>query len=538
MAAHAAIETGVTVGRWSDSVTCSLSSPGEWFAQPLMADVKEFGHRVRVLTEVIEDEDEIALVTSAFQSKGWTVRSARDGEARGYPARNRTWLVIEVRFNGYRRTAAKVAVRRIDEVAEKLCLGIWARYAEVISFPRELEKTYYIEEKPAPWLASRRLLSHAARLTRIPRPTGLIRLPGNARESDARSQLARFDLGRPFDPSRDAVRPAIPDSPEKADRTVTPEPASPAVMAAVAAVLLAVVCGAVAVWASGAWKAVPLVFGVVLTVPATLAVPADQRLARRAGLGFALVCGFVLLGVIGGLAVPGHKPSAFLGLAVLAVVVLIIGRGVMLALRESGLTGQLWWLLPLAVTVLVPVVLALGGTFDAEYLSYGFGIPADTISVPTISRLAIAGSSMLIGLVVVVILVAILGWVRYFHGFDAITRPLLVLGTIAVASTYLLASVTSGFSHADGAARSAAARARSGRQPVAYFGLQGTLDCVRPVSPSVPVYDGPLPVGRPVLSFGTTGTQLWLWDPESSRAISVPLQDIIAIPATGTPARC
>ncbi len=503
-----------------------------------MADVKEFGHRVRVLTEVIEDEDEIALVTSAFQSKGWTVRSARDGEARGYPARNRTWLVIEVRFNGYPRTAAKVAVQRIDEVAEKLCLGIWARYAEVISFPRELEKTYYIEEKPAPWLASRRLLSHAARLTRIPRATGLIRLPGNARESDARSQLARFDLGRPFDPSRDAVRPAIPDSLEKADRTVTPEPASPAVMAAVAAVLLAVVCGAVAVWASGAWKAVPLVFGVVLTVPATLAVPADQRLARRAGLGFALVCGFVLLGVIGGLAVPGHKPSAFLGLAVVAVVVLIIGRGVMLALRESGLTGQLWWLLPLAVTVLVPVVLALGGTFDAEYLSYGFGVPADTISIPTISRLAIAGSSMLIGLVVVVILVAILGWVRYFHGFDAITRPLLVLGTIAVASTYLLASVTSGFSHADGAARSAAARARSGRQPVAYFGLQGTLDCVRPVSPSVPVYDGPLPVGRPVLSFGTTGTQLWLWDPESLRAISVPLQDIIAIPATGTPARC
>lgn len=277
---------------------------------------------------------------------------------------------------------------------------------------------------------------------------------------------------------------------------------------------------------------------VVTRSPATLAVPADQRLARRAGLGFALVCGFVLLGVIGGLAVPGHKPSAFLGLAVVAVVVLIIGRGVMLALRESGLTGQLWWLLPLAVTVLVPVVLALGGTFDAEYLSYGFGVPADTISVPTIFRLAIAGSSMLIGLVVVVILVAILGWVRYFHGFDAITRPLLVLGTIAVASTYLLASVTSGFSHADGAARSAAARARSGRQPVAYFGLQGTLDCVRPVSPSVPVYDGPLPVGRPVLSFGTTGTQLWLWDPESSRAISVPLQDIIAIPATGTPARC
>ena len=501
-----------------------------------MADGTQFRHRVHVLTEVIDDADEIELITTVFQRRGWVVRGARSGEACGYPAMNRTWLVVEVRFNGYPRTAPKVAAKQIEEVAEKLKLGVWVRYAEIISFSREPGKTYYIDENPAPWLSGCRLLSRALRLAGVPRTIGLIRLPTSAKESDARDELARFNLGRPFDASRNSVRPEIPDLPQTARRATLPEPPGwPIRLAAAAGMVLAVVCGVAAVWAPGAWKAIPVVIGLATTVPGARWMSADRTLALRIGGGFALAGSAMFLGVIYGSAV---KPSAIIGSGLIAVALILIGMGVILALRDSGVAGQLWWLLPLAVTVLAPVVLALGGTFDAEYLNGGFGISADTVSAPAVMRLAIAGSSILIGLSAVLVLVAVIGWVRYFHGLDDVTRPLLVLGVICVAITYLLSSVSWGISQADAAARTAAAQARAGRQPAAYFGLRGVLECVQPTTSPLPVYNGPLPVERPVLSFGTTGTQLWVWDPRTARAISVPLQDIAAIPATGTPARC
>ncbi len=69
-------------------------------------------------------------------------------------------------------------------------------------------------------------------------------------------------------------------------------------------------------------------------------------------------------------------------------------------------------------------------------------------------------------------------------------------------------------------------------------GIQGTLECLKPVIPAVSVYNAPLPTGRPLLSFGTTGNWLWVWDPVSGRSIGVPLDDVAVTPATGVPAHC
>jgi hypothetical protein len=506
--------------------------------QAISGAIKPSRHRVRVLTEVINDKDEIALITAAFQSMGWIVRPARNNEARGYPAKNRSWLVVEVHFNGYPRTAPKVAVERIDEVIDKFQLGVWVRYAEIIRFSQAPERTYYIEKMPPGWLANRRLVLHEMENVGIVPITGLVRLPVDT-ETDVRTALARYDFGKPFDPSQNLIRPAVPDSPEKVDKVtafkVLPSPVRLPVV--VAALTLALLFGAVSIWVPGAWKAIFALLGIAMTIPIALSEP-GRTLIRRSYTGFVLAAVVTLAGAILAYELPDHKSSTFLKLMGIAAALTLIGRGVFLALVDSGLTKHISWLFPLVVTALVPFVLALGGTFDTEYLTYGFGIPTNTISVPTILRLEVAGKSLIVGFVVVLLILAIIGWVRYFHGFDSFTRLPMLITAIVAAAFYLLVSISAGLSWVDGAAYNAAAQARAGRQPPAYFGLQGVLECVQPVSSLIPVYNGPLPTHRPVLSFGTTSIELWVWNPGSAQAIGVPLQDVVVTPATGTPAHC
>jgi hypothetical protein len=505
----------------------------------LLPQVELFAHRVRVLTEVVDDADEIALVTATFRKMGWVVRSANSSEVHGYPAKSRTWLVVEVRFNGYSRTAPRVAVKRIDEITERLQLRLCVRYAESIRFAPQPEKTYYIDETPARGLTRRWLPSRTLQLAGIPRITGLIRIPADNQKVDVRGELARYDLGNPFDPSRNSVRPALPEIPEEAHRAIPSEaPSAHIRLMGVAGLVLSVLFGVTAIWVSGAWKAFPVAAGVAMTGPIARTVPCNQPLIRRLSIGFAWAATLTLCGVILESQIPDRRPLEFLYVIGATLLAFFTGHGTFLALRGSGIARHVSWLLPLTVTALIPFLLGLGGMFDTEYLTYDFGIPASSVSVPTFLRLAVAGRSILIGLAVALLLVAIIGWVRYFHGFDTLTRGPLLLMATAVGALYLLASIGSGLSSVDTAAHRAAALARAGRQPTAYFGLQPVLECLRPVSPTAPVYNGPVPVSRPVLSFGASGTQLWIWNPTSEQSISVPLQDIIAIPANGTPAHC
>ncbi len=81
-----------------------------------------------------------------------------------------------------------------------------------------------------------------------------------------------------------------------------------------------------------------------------------------------------------------------------------------------------------------------------------------------------------------------------------------------VALLYVLTILTTGMSGVSVAAKAAARDAMNGKQPKPYFGIKGTLMCVTPVSGDASVYNGPLPKGRPVLTFGVSNGRLWLWD--------------------------
>lgn len=196
-------------------------------------------------------------------------------------------------------------------------------------------------------------------------------------------------------------------------------------------------------------------------------------------------------------------------------------------------------MVPLAVTLFAPLALWLGGNFDATYLTSQFGIPSGAVSVPTLDKLAIAAKSAGVGLVLALFFVGLIGWARYFHWFDEGMRLLPVVAISLSSAVYLLTAILFGLSIVLAAANAAANAAADGRQPAAYFGIQTTLACIYPVvaRSAIPQDGGPLPVGRPVLSFGADGGWLWLWDPKTRQAISVPQSAVSVFPA-GNPAHC
>ncbi len=234
---------------------------------------------------------------------------------------------------------------------------------------------------------------------------------------------------------------------------------------------------------------------------------------------------------------PNHSPVLPVAFAAGLGVAAFIICGLVLALRDSWVTRQVTWAITFAVPIFASLALWLGGTYDAEYVGR-FSIPGGAVPMPTLYRVAIASKSALIGLGFVLLFIAILGWARFFHGLDDTLRWLPLLMAALVSAVYLLTALVLGLSSVEGAASGAAARASAGRQPAGYFGIQGTLECVRPVTASIPAYNGPLPTNRPLLSFGTTNDYLWVWDPASNRSIGVPLDDVSVTPAAGTPARC
>lgn len=137
-------------------------------------DLGQFRNRVRVLAEVVNDADEISLISTLFRKCGWLVRAPRDGEVHSCPQQNRTWLIIEVRFPGSTRSAAKQAAKRIQLTAAEFRLGLWVRLVQVVDFPHEQDAPYYIDAAVPDWLARHSMLARVLRLFGVPRTTGLL----------------------------------------------------------------------------------------------------------------------------------------------------------------------------------------------------------------------------------------------------------------------------------------------------------------------------------------------------------------------------
>lgn len=509
-------------------------------AQGIPEGVKPLRNRVRVIAEVVNDPDEIAIASAAFRQRGWFCRPPRDREVLGYPAANRSWLVIEVRFPGFPRSAAKVASRRVDQVISKFRLGVWVRSAEVIDYPWRPVNSYYVEDTAPSRFPGNRTLAHLLRLVGVPKATGLIRVAGDVEGLDVYAEQARLQPGNPVDPDRKVIRAAVPGSLTGRVTVAIRLSPMPVRIGSVIGLVAAMACGVISSWTPGGWKALPLMAGAVLVLPLIAGFPRTQPLWLRSLVAVMLVTLVLLGGLASGDTTPHHAPRVLLAAFTAIGITVFTGYGLALTLRESPLTAQISWVIPFAVTLFAPLALWLGGNFDDEYLTVQFGIPANVVSVPTLDKLGIAAKSVGVGLALVLFFVGLIGWARYFHWFDEGMRLIPVLAISISSVVYLLTAILLGLTIVLAAASAAADAAAAGRQPVGYFGIQATLSCVYPVvaAPAVPQDGGRLPIGRPVLSFGASGGWLWLWDPRTRRPISVPQSAVSVFPAASNPARC
>lgn len=164
------------------------------------------------------------------------------------------------------------------------------------------------------------------------------------------------------------------------------------------------------------------------------------------------------------------------------------------------------------------------------YLKAGFGVPSEAIQVSVYWSYAASLKPIGIALGLAVVVLAVAGWMRHYHqwvharGMVRIGVPLMSLFVIGI-------SLTAGLLGAETAANRARTAAASGETPAAYYGVQGSLVCVKPVSKDIPVFNGPLAATRPLLTFGTSGDRVWLWDPRRDEALSVRLEDVVVTEA-------
>ena len=489
---------------------------------------------MRVLVEVLDDEDEIELAKSVFQGQGWGVRPPRSSEVRAVHPKGRAWLLLEVRLPGFPGSAARAATRRVDQAIKRFHLAAWVRRAQIVVVPREQDNDYYLSEAPPQWLARHPGLAQAARRIGIPGTTGLLRLSASIPAAEVRPKLALLNLGQPLDVSRVSVRAAVPGASRDGTPVAAERPSRQSVALTVTAVAIAAVCGVWAGWTRGPWIAAPLLAGTAALWPA-LAARQNQSVRQRLPLAAIVIAMMLYSGDTLGRSTHGSPRLLAIFIAAFGLAA-FIARGLVLAVRDTWLARQVAWVVPFALSALAPFALWLGGTYDAEYLGW-FGMPPGAVAVPTIYRLAIATFSAFLALGFVLFFVALIGWYRYMNWSDY-TRWLPLLSLAILSAVYVLTAITIGLGTVDGAAADAASAVRAGRQPPGYFGIQGGLVCVQPVTAVIPVYDGPLPSHRPLLSFGTTSDQLWLWDPRSGQPIGVSLSEVIVVRATGTPARC
>ena len=496
-----------------------------------------FGNRVRLLAEVGIQPDEIALVRAVLQRNDCLLHQPSQGAATADGKTIR--IIFDMWLPGSRRFAVRAATKRIEDVAEQAKLDFRVRDAALVDYPRVSRKMYYLYNRPPHRLRWSTALATVQAWSSKIGTSRLIQVHEAIPEGAVRSELAQRNLGLSFDSTQHSLR-VLDDSPSGA-----PWPKPEQMLWMLGGLIAAIVGGAAIFWVDGAWRIFPLLAIVASTVLVFRAMKSPVLTRRRMiiyaciySAAFAAIGAFTAGG--GGVAGPWH----WFGRVLLACIGLLAGWGIVLAARDSWVRRNAAWVVPLTFALLAPTVPWLGGAVQAEYLS-NFDIPDSSVPVSAIWRILAGGKPMLIAVGFTLFFISLVGWLRYFHKLlDRDFRWLIFLCTAASVLIYGLGALQIALTGSDAAASQAMAAAKNGREPADYFGLQGTLVCLQPLRPQIPILFGPFP-NRPLLFFGANGDRLWAWNPgtgagrhDNSRVISVALQDVTVIQAVGHPAHC
>lgn len=484
-----------------------------------------------MLVDVVDQPDEVAYVTALFEERGWAVRPAEEPS----PAAHRTALVVEVRLHGARLGALRTATMEVERLVKQAELGALVRDAALVEHERPARTTYYVH-RALPTLGRVWIrLGGADEQRAVTVPAG----PDSRQEAEA-ELTARALGGRPFDAAAHALRvPGHSDADPPRDETPHERRVRLVwLWAAMTGLVGAMVCGMYVVWAEGAWKLLPALLSTAGALP--LGRTAKETRASGRGTQWAAgLAGTTALAAFGALVGHGSTPQQLRAGVLVLALGLFTGAGVVLAVRRTFFTRHAAWLVPLSVPVLWSMVGWLGGQMHAAYLDR-FDIRADAVPVSTLGRYAAAAEPMGLALGSAVFFVAVLGWLRHFHlGRDGSNRLFAVVLATLLGVVFALSAIGIGTRDAASAAGRAAENvAREGARPPDYFGVYGHFVCVRPVDAAKPlaVDNGPAPTDHQVLSFGTTGDWIWLWDPARhngtiQESFAVRREDVQLLPA-------
>ncbi|MGP4112144.1 hypothetical protein ACTWP5_14660 [Streptomyces sp. 4N509B] len=497
-----------------------------------------FTQRVLVLVEVVDEPGELALARDLLAGRGWPVRDAAPDEtpppppgptSDGAGPPTRRALVVEVRLNGARWRAERAAKGAVTVIARRRKLALWVRDATLLSPPREDRTTYRVVRRatggPLPRLWARLGGRDAHRVLGL--PTRLTREAVERELTDRRLGRDRFAT------ADHELLPPPPETEEEAARRTTEPVPLPTLVLAAAALLGALAGGYWLWWADGLTLGVPLVM-LLLAAAVFAAFPWREplRLAARVAVGPLLAAGCALLGwmLADAQSDTGTEPVDQLLMIGAVSLGMLSLAGVWLALRQTWVSRNAVWLVPVAVPVAGSMVAWLGRLMRAVYLE-AFDIPAGSVrSVESLWDYAAAGRPLGIALAFVLLFTGALGWARHVYFARGDNRVYAIVATLLASLVYALTAVGLGVDAAHSAAERAMAEAGDGRNPAPYFGLRGGLMCVHPVGAEpIAVENGPVPTGHPVLSFGSSEEWVWLWDPARAARSDVDASDTFAV---------
>ncbi|MGW5350450.1 hypothetical protein ACWERV_08015 [Streptomyces sp. NPDC004031] len=486
----------------------------------------------------------LELAQQLLEGRGWPVRRAVADEGLATAA-GHVVLIVEARLYGAARGAVQAAVRHVERLAASNKVGMWVQQAAPVRQPHRNQPVYRIHRSPT-YGSTRvqRLTSWWIRYG-FPKLEGVLSVPGRAMSATAEAALATRTLGdERYSPGTHVIRVPLggrgvtrfPDETARRHKTV-----KQGVLFGLAALAL-FVAGMAAYAAPSPWEALTLLPVFALAGPLGSVIvpepPAPLRRPRSRVWAYGLA-GSLLASAMGFLVeqqAPGPPRQQVLAVAVVVVGGLVFW-GVWLALAHSWFSRNANWILPLSLAPAALVLPWFGHLMYAVYLDETFGIPAGSVPMEIGSNYAVALKPVLIAAAFALFFLSVAGWARHFHQL-VVTPHLVWLFVPLLTVVYVGTALLVGLQQADSAANRTAAAARAGHDPAPYFGLDGRLMCVRPLASAIPVWDGPVPTGHAVLTFGGDGDRLWAWDPDRARSFSVRMEDVAVTAPQGHGATC
>lgn len=403
-----------------------------------------FDHRVRVLVEIRDDPDEIALAREVVGGFGWPMREPRPGEGpTGGVTVSHVAQVVEVRLLGARRGIAAQAAHELDRLARSTGLSLVVRVAALIRRPESPGQEWEV----VPVTVSPRDRVRAFfNGDKDDRPEHVIRvLEGSPSPTPDISSLSTALDPQPFVPADHRLR------------RLTFRPS----------------------------MAAPLVVGL-------------------GGLGTAGLAAVIHLIGLPSSEAPGLL--RLIALATPLAAAFTVGLlGLQHAVRYSpALRLALPWTLPLALPVLLAGVPRVGGVVQSRYLAR-FDLPGDRVTTDWWGSLGAGVFTSLCALAGFFLVVGTAGLVhRGYARAGAPFGPALAIGALYATLAALVLAVVS-VDRVDAVAADARSALSAGRTPDVMYGLHPDFVCVRPTdrtppstAPSHPPPAPSSPSARPV----------------------------------------